>query len=104
MKKDDKNVSFETLSTEDKLNNLNTRLIKLEKIEHKRKVLGWVNLGFKIVGLIILIVLFIKAYAFLKDYKEKLEKLQTVQDKLNVSESFLDEQLKNIEKFINTED
>ena len=101
MKKEEKKDMFETLSTEEKLNNLNTRLIKLEKIEHRRKIMGWIDFGFKILGIIILIIIFIKAYKFVKTYKEQLDKVQSVQEKLDATNGFLDEQLKNLDKYIN---
>ena len=87
------------MSNEEKIKNLEERLVKLEKIERRRKIMSYISLGFRLLVLIILIIFGIKAYNYLKQYKEQLDKFQTLQDKLDVSSDYIDEQMKNLEKF-----
>ena len=99
MQKNEK-IEFSQMNTEEKLNDLNTRLAKLEKIEHRRKIWSYINLGFKLIFLVILIFVFFKVYDFVKSYKEKLDKVTSIEEKLGATEGFLDEQLENINKYL----
>ena len=83
----------------DKLEELDKRIAALEKIEKRRKFWNRVDLGFKLIGVIILIVIFYKAYTFVQTYKQKIDQIQNVQDKLNTTENFLQEQLDKINKY-----
>ena len=87
------------MNYEEEIKKLNARVEKLEKAEKKRQITKWIKLSIDLIGLIVLIILFIKAYSFLKDYKEQLDKVQTIEDQLNLSGDYLQEQLDNINKY-----
>ncbi len=87
------------MNIEEKLNDLDKRLAALEKVEKRRKIMARINLGFKAVLLVVLVIVFFKAYSYLKTFKEKIDQIQSIEDKLNVTETFLQEQLDNLNKF-----
>ena len=87
------------MNYEEEIKNLNERVVKLEKAEKKRQIAKWIKLGIDLVGLIILVILFFKAYAFLKQYKEKLDKLKSLEDKITVSGDYLQSQIESIDSF-----
>ena len=64
------------MNYEEKINDLETRLVKLEKIEKRRKIKSIIVLsiyGVIVVGLIILAFVF---YSKIKPYKEKIDSLR----------------------------
>jgi hypothetical protein len=87
------------MNYEEEIKNLNERVVKLEKAEKKRQIAKWIKLGIDLVGLIILVILFFKAYAFLKQYKEQLDKLKSLEDKITVSGDYLQSQIESIDSF-----
>ena len=87
------------MNYEEEIKNLNERVIKLEKAEKKRQIAKWIKLGIDLIGLIILVILFFKAYAFLKQYKEQLDKLKSLEDKITVSGDYLQSQIESIDSF-----
>ena len=84
---------------EEEIKKLNERVQKLEKIEKRRQITKWVKLGIDLVVIIVLVIMFFKAYAFIKQYKEQLDKLKSLEDKITVSGDYLQEQIDNIDKF-----
>ena len=64
------------MNYEEKINDLETRLIKLEKIEQRRKIKNIIVLsiyGVIVIGLIVLAFVF---YSKIKPYKEKIDSLR----------------------------
>ena len=84
---------------EEKLNDLDKRLAALEKIEKRRKLWNRINLGFKLLVFIALAIVFFKVYSTLKTYKQKLDQITNLQEKLNTSETFLQEQIDKLDTF-----
>ncbi len=87
------------MNYEEEIKKLNERVVKLEKAEKKRQIAKWIKLGIDLIGLIILVILFFKAYAFLKQYKEQLDKLKSLEDKITVSGDYLQSQIDSIDSF-----
>ena len=84
---------------EEEIKKLNERVAKLEKAEKRRKIARWIKFGVDLVVIIILVVMFIKAYNYLKQYKEQLDKLKSLEEKITVSGDYLQEQIDNIDHF-----
>jgi len=87
------------MSNEEKILDLEKRLAALEKVEKRRKLMNRISLGFKLVITIALAVVCYKIYLTLSEYKEKLDQIQNIQDKLSVSSDLLEEQLNKFNIF-----
>ncbi len=87
------------MSNEEKILDLEKRLAALEKVEKRRKLMNRISLGFKLVITIALAVVCYKVYLTLSEYKEKLDQIQNIQDKLSVSSDLLEEQLNKFNIF-----
>ena len=87
------------MSNEEKILDLEKRLAALEKVERRRKLMSRISLGFKLVITIALAVVCYKVYLTLSEYKEKLDQIQSIQDKLSVSSDLLEEQLNKFNIF-----
>ncbi len=87
------------MSNEEKILDLEKRLAALEKVERRRKLMSRISLGFKLVITIALAVVCYKVYLTLSEYKEKLDQIQNIQDKLSVSSDLLEEQLNKFNIF-----
>jgi len=88
-----------SMSNEEKILDLEKRLAALEKVEKRRKLMNRISLGFKLVITIALAVVCYKIYLTLSEYKEKLDQIQNIQDKLSVSSDLLEEQLNKFNIF-----
>ncbi len=87
------------MNYEEKINELDKRLAALEKIEKRRKIMNRINIGIKLVIFIGLVIFTYKVYNFAMEYKQKLDQIKNLEDKLTVSEDFLQEQIDNLNKF-----
>ncbi len=87
------------MNYEEKINELDKRLAALEKIEKRRKIMNRINIGIKLVIFIVLVIFTYKVYNFAMEYKQKLDQIKNLEDKLTVSEDFLQEQIDNLNKF-----
>jgi hypothetical protein len=87
------------MSNEEKILDLEKRLAALEKVEKRRKLMNRISLGFKLVITIALAVVCYKIYLTLSEYKEKLDQIESIQDKLSVSSDLLEEQLNKFNIF-----
>ncbi len=87
------------MSNEEKILDLEKRLAALEKVERRRKLMNRISLGFKLVITIALVVVCYKIYLTLSEYKEKLDQIESIQDKLSVSSDLLEEQLNKFNIF-----
>ena len=75
------------MNNEEKINELTARIEKLEKAENKRVIKRRIELIWKGIKLLIIVVLIFMAYNYIKPYKEKID---------NASEK-----IDNVEKYIN---
>ena len=87
------------MNYEEEIKKLNERVAKLEKAEKRRKIARWIKFGVDLVVIIILVVMFIKAYNYLKQYKEQLDKLKSLEEKITVSGDYLQEQIDSMDHF-----
>lgn len=83
----------------DKINELDSRLKVLEGIEKRRKTMFWIKTGIKILVVIVICIYLYKAYATIQTYKKKLDDLQNVQDKLDNTGDYLQEQIDKLKDF-----
>ena len=70
------------MNYEEKINELEERIHKLEKKEKKRTIAKFIKIGIKLVVLIVICVFVYKAYLFVKPYKEKLDNLSKIEEKV----------------------
>ena len=87
------------MSSEEKINELEQRIIVLENIEKRRKTMFWIKFSLKAIVVIVILVFVYKAYATIISYKEKLDNLQNVQDKLDNTGDYLQEQIDKLKDF-----
>ena len=87
------------MNYEEEIKKLNERVAKLEKAEKKRQITKWIKLGIDLIVIILLAVMFIKAYNYLKQYKEQLDKLKSLEEKITVSGDYLQEQIDSMDHF-----
>ena len=75
------------MSSEEKIQELTARIEKLEKAEKRRNIKKGIGIAIRVIELAIIAFLFIKAYYYIKPYKEKIdsanEKIENVETLLN---------------------
>ena len=93
MKEEENNNTEKVMTKDEKIADLEQRLARLEKIEKIIKIMSGISLGFKLIVIIILAIVTYKVYNTLITYKEKLDQVQNITDKLSTAEGFLGETL-----------
>lgn len=84
------------MNYEEKINELNERIIKLEKAEHKRIIKKRIETIFNIVKLLIIVILLIKVYIYIKPYKEKIDKIDKKVDNV---ENYVKDKWEGLQKY-----
>lgn len=86
------------MNNEDKIRELTERIEKLEKAENKRIIKKRIEITFKIIKLLIIIVLLLMAYNYIKPYIEKIDNLNNKVDKV---ENFIDNKFNGLKNYFN---
>ena len=81
---------------EEKINELNERIEYLEKKEKRRTIKAGISIAYKLIKLLIIIFLLYKVYMYIKPYKEKID---TIDEKVNNVETFVNEKWNSIQKY-----
>ena len=84
------------MNNEEKIRELTERIEKLEKAENKRIIKKRIEIGFKIVKVLIIIILIFIAYSYIKPYKEKID---NINEKVDNVEKFIDDKLGGFKKY-----
>ena len=84
------------MNSEEKIRELTERIEKLEKAENKRVIKRRIQITFSIIKLLIIIVLLIMAYNYIKPYKEKID---NVTDKVDKVENYIDSKLGGLNRY-----
>ena len=84
------------MNNEEKIRELTERIEKLEKAENKRVIKRRIQITFSIIKLLIIIVLLIMAYNYIKPYKEKID---NVTDKVDKVENYIDSKLGGLNRY-----
>ena len=71
------------MNYEERINELEERISKLEKIEKKRKIAKIVKILLKLIACAIIVFFIYKAYLFVKPYKEKIDNLSKIEEKIS---------------------
>ena len=71
------------MNYEEKITELEDRIKKLEKIEKKRKIGKIIKFSIKLIITLVIIIFIYKAYLFVKPYKEKIDNLSKIEEKIN---------------------
>jgi len=81
---------------EEKYNDLEKRLVVLEKIEKRRRIMKGISIGFKLLIIIVVGVFVYKAYSTIQEYKQKLADIEKIQEKLEDTEKYIQEQIDKV--------
>ena len=84
------------MNYDEKISELDNRVQILEKIEKRRKTMFWIKFGLKVAIIIVILVFTYKAYTTILIYKKKLDEIQNVQNKLDDTGDYLQEQIDKI--------
>lgn len=84
------------MNNEDKIRELTERIEKLEKAENKRVIKKRIEIAWGLIKLLIIIVLLIMAYNYIKPYKEKID---NVTDKVDKVENYIDSKLGGLNRY-----
>ena len=84
------------MSNEEKIRELTERIEKLEKAENKRIVKKRIEIAFKIIKLLVIIVLLVMAYNYIKPYKEKID---NVNEKVDKVENYINDKIGGLNKY-----
>lgn len=84
------------MNSEEKIRELTERIEKLEKAENKRIIKRRIQITFSIIKLLIIIVLLIMAYNYIKPYKEKID---NVTEKVDKVENYIDSKLGGLNRY-----
>ena len=84
------------MNNEDKIRELTERIEKLEKAENKRIFKKRIEIAWGLIKLLIIIVLLIMAYNYIKPYKEKID---NVTDKVDKVENYIDSKLGGLNRY-----
>lgn len=78
------------MSSEEKIKELTERIEKLEKAENKRVIKKRIGLAWSLTKLIVLAILILMAWNYIKPYKEKID---LVSEKVDKVETFINDKL-----------
>lgn len=84
------------MNNEDKIRELTERIEKLEKAENKRVIKKRIEIAWGLIKLLIIIVLLIMAYNYIKPYKEKID---NVTEKVDKVENYIDSKLGGLNRY-----
>jgi len=84
------------MNNEDKIRELTERIEKLEKAENKRVIKKRIEIAWGLFKLLVIIVLLIMAYNYIKPYKEKID---NVTDKVDKVENYIDSKLGGLNRY-----
>lgn len=84
------------MNYEEKIKELNERIEVLEKAEHKRIVKKRIEITFNVIKIIIIILLLIKVYLYIKPYKEKIDNIDA---KVDTVENYVKDKWNNLQKY-----
>lgn len=84
------------MNSEEKIRELTERIEKLEKAENKRIVKKRIEITFKIIKLLVIIVLLVMAYNYIKPYKEKID---NVNEKVDKVENYINDKIGGLNKY-----
>lgn len=84
------------MNNEEKIRELTERIEKLEKAENKRIIKKRIEITFKIIKLLVIIVLIIMAYNYIKPYKEKID---NVNEKVDKVENYINDKIGGLNKY-----
>ena len=84
------------MNYEEKIKELNERIEVLEKAEHKRIVKKRIEITFNVIKIIIIILLLIKVYLYIKPYKEKIDNIDA---KVDTVEDYVKDKWNNLQKY-----
>lgn len=84
------------MNNEEKIRELTERIEKLEKAENKRIIKKRIEITFKIIKLLVIIVLIIMAYNYIKPYKEKIDNVNKKVDKV---ENYINDKIGGLNKY-----
>lgn len=86
------------MNYEEKFNELNERIAKLEKAEKQRTIKKYTKLALGLAKYAIIIILIFMAYkTYIKPYKEKID---FVEEKVDTVQKFIDEKLGSLKSLI----
>lgn len=86
------------MNNDEKIRELTERIEKLEKAENKRIIKKRIEIGFKLVKLLIIIILLVMAYNYIKPYKEKID---SVSEKVDSVEKYINDKFSGLGKYFN---
>ena len=81
------------MNSEEKIKELEERIVKLEKIEKRRKITKYISIGIKVLIIIVIGIFVYKAYTIIDSYKQQIDKITNIQNGLDSSGDYLQEQL-----------
>ena len=84
------------MNNDDKIRELTERIEKLEKAENKRIAKKRIEIGFKVAKILIIIILILIAYSYIKPYKEKID---NINEKVDNVEKFVNDKLGGFKKY-----
>ena len=84
------------MNNEEKIRELTERIEKLEKAENKRVIKRRIEIAWGLFKLLVIIVLLIMAYNYIKPYKEKID---NVTDKVDKVENYIDSKLGGLNRY-----
>lgn len=84
------------MNYEEKIKELTERIEVLEKAEHKRIIKKRVELTYKIIKILIIILLLFMLYSYIKPYKEKID---NIENKVDTVENYVKDKWSNIKNY-----
>ncbi len=84
------------MNYEEKIKELTERIEFLEKKEHTRIIKRRIEITFKLIKLLIIIILLFKVYTYIKPYKEKID---NIENKVDTVENYVKDKWNNISKY-----
>lgn len=84
------------MNNEEKIRELTERIEKLEKAENKRVIKKRIEIAWGLFKLLVIIVLLIMAYNYIKPYKEKID---NVTEKVDKVENYIDSKLGGLNRY-----
>ena len=84
------------MNSEEKIRELTERIEKLEKAENKRVIKRRIEIAWGLFKLLVIIILLIMAYNYIKPYKEKID---NVTDKVDKVENYIDSKLGGLNRY-----
>ncbi len=69
------------MDNNEKINELEQRILRLEKIEKRRKIMSIISICFYLIFIIAFTIMLYKAYSYVKSYRDKLENITNIDSK-----------------------